>query len=780
MKKLSRIFAIAAAMLLAAVSCQQDLSDVNGRLEDLEGRVARLEKLCEEMNKNISSLQGIVSATETGDVITSVTPIVEGGKTVGYTLTFAKGDPITIYHGQDGADGKDGKDGKDGTNGKDGKDGADGHTPVIGVKQDTDGIWYWTIDGEWLLDTNGQKVKAVGTDGAEGKDGVTPQLKIEDGYWYVSTDNGATWTQLGKATGADGKDGKDGTDGKDGDSMFQSVTVSETEVTFVTADGQTFVVKRAAALAITFDTEDVVAMGFNATLDIHYTITSDTDDVAIEALSSSDIKVKVVPADAKTGVLNIKTGSKIDEYSKVVVLVSCGTQTITRTLRIALETKAYAAPSFAGADVIGQFYSWGSDSFMDVLWFNILPQAKKDFIYPHILTSYIANEWCKNSNMVYVIIGETPVEAPCEKMGDLRYDGYHADTGFACIKDISPSATIIGYGGRFTEDFLEFIDQNPTKCFMVSCAADFLRGNTLEDLKNNVSYPVVSSFLTRTNIIYCKASHNCMYWNGSYLGKILSENTPLEDGGFYSGTSIPSELNNKICVVGYDPACHNIFGQDEESCRPIGFGKGNIVMPMMPLVENGYELTGTTSSFPTATLSGTLGNYLSIIMRTHPGVTLEGANTILQENYLREETFKYVDDSDSSIKDGGQWYFFDTDKFFAYEVLQKEAVDAAVEKIAGQAGNDASIALPGGYGICYTGPGVQFEVAGNRLDMTEENRAAFEAAWTADPSAVKWYFSPLQALLYGASGTSELTVGVLDTSAHLIPDVSRTVTVSLP
>ena len=385
MKKLSRIFTIAAAMLFAAVSCSQDLSDVNGRLEDLEGRVARLEKLCDEMNRNISSLQSIVTATETGDVITSVTPITEGGKTVGYTLTFAKGDPITIYHGQDGANGKDGK---DGTDGKDGKDGADGHTPVIGVKQDTDGIWYWTIDGEWLLDTNGQKVKAVGTDGKDGtngtngkdgqngkdgKDGITPQLKIEDGYWYVSTDNGATWTQLGKATGEDGKDGTDGVDGKDGDSMFQSVTVTDTEVTFVT---QTFVVKRAAALSIAFDTEDVVAMGFNATLDIHYTITAGSDDVSIEALSSSDIKVKVVPADAKTGILQVKTANSIDEYSKVVVLVSCGTQTITRTLLIALETKAYAAPNLDDADVLANYD-----------WYGQLTTKQKAFMLPHIQTS---------------------------------------------------------------------------------------------------------------------------------------------------------------------------------------------------------------------------------------------------------------------------------------------------------------------------------------------------------------------------------------------------------
>ena len=68
-------------------------------------------------------------------------------------------------------------------------------------------------------------------------------MKIEDGYWYISYDNGATWTQLGKATGEDGKDGQNGSngtngkDGQDGDSMFQSVTQDENYVYFTLADG---------------------------------------------------------------------------------------------------------------------------------------------------------------------------------------------------------------------------------------------------------------------------------------------------------------------------------------------------------------------------------------------------------------------------------------------------------------------------------------------------------------------------------------------------------------
>ena len=191
-------------------------------IDDLDVRVARLEELCKEMNTNITALQTIVDVLESNDFITSIIEIKKDGKVVGYTITFGKHDPITIYHGQDGADGKDGQ------NGADGKDGI---TPVIGVAQDTDGVYYWTLNGEWLLDDNGNKLPVSGTDGkdgangtdgkdgqdgADGKDGITPLLKIENGYWYISYDNGATWTESGKATGDNGQDGQNGTDGKDG------------------------------------------------------------------------------------------------------------------------------------------------------------------------------------------------------------------------------------------------------------------------------------------------------------------------------------------------------------------------------------------------------------------------------------------------------------------------------------------------------------------------------------------------------------------------------------
>ena len=264
MKKLSLLLLTLTICFFTA--CHKDIW---AELENLDQRVTKLEELCKEMNTNITSLQTIVSVLQSNDYITGIVEIKKNGEVIGYTITFGKHDPITIYHGQDG---------KDGQNGADGKDGQDGssNTPVIGVAKDTDGVYYWTLNGEWLLDDNGNKLPVSGTngkdgqngsngqdgtdgkdgqdgtdgkdgqDGADGKDGVTPQLKIEDGYWYISYDNGATWTQLGKATGEDGKDGADGQDGQNGtngkdgqngDSMFQSVTQDENYVYFTLADG---------------------------------------------------------------------------------------------------------------------------------------------------------------------------------------------------------------------------------------------------------------------------------------------------------------------------------------------------------------------------------------------------------------------------------------------------------------------------------------------------------------------------------------------------------------
>ena len=165
---MKRLLTLLLASVLFGCGESYDDSALTGRVDDLENRVAKLEELCKQMNTNISSLQTLVNALQNKDYITSVVPITKDGETIGYTISFTQSAPITIYNGQDGKDGQDGKPGEDGEDGQDGKPGEDG------------------------------------------KDGITPQLKIEDGYWYISYNDGASWTQLGKATGDKGEQGEPG------------------------------------------------------------------------------------------------------------------------------------------------------------------------------------------------------------------------------------------------------------------------------------------------------------------------------------------------------------------------------------------------------------------------------------------------------------------------------------------------------------------------------------------------------------------------------------------
>lgn len=215
MKKLLAFAALFA--VVALTSCKYDDDDIWNSVHGLENRVARLEELCKQMNTNISSLQTIVAALQNNVYVTGTTPLMKDGKEIGYTITFSKGNPITIYHG------------------KDGQDGEDGTTPTISVKKDTDGVYYWPLNGEFIV-VDGGKIQAEGKDGTNGTNGTTPQFKIENDYWFVSYDNGTNWTQLGKATGEDGKDGEDGVGG---DSMFSGVDykTSTDYVIFTLADG---------------------------------------------------------------------------------------------------------------------------------------------------------------------------------------------------------------------------------------------------------------------------------------------------------------------------------------------------------------------------------------------------------------------------------------------------------------------------------------------------------------------------------------------------------------
>ena len=333
-------------------SCKYDDSDLVERVDNLEGRLAKLEEQCKQINANINSLQIIVNALKEANHITSISNLVENGVEIGYKIEFAKRDPIHIYHGKAGADGARGE---------------DGYTPLIGVKKDKDGIYYWTLDGNWLTDNDGNKVRAQGLDGKDGyngkdgkdgedgkdgkdgkdgyngsdgkdgkdgyngkdgkdgyngKNGVTPKLRIKDGNWEVSYNNGVSWETLGSATGGVVP------------CPIKSVEVKGRYVLFTLNSGDEIKIPLYNAITIKFE-ETTIGMKASSQIDLLYTLTGG-DNVKVSAIGEG-VRTSV---DESAKKLTITTEVNFTG-GKVLVHATDGNNVATVELTIVKEVLVY-------------------------------------------------------------------------------------------------------------------------------------------------------------------------------------------------------------------------------------------------------------------------------------------------------------------------------------------------------------------------------------------------------------------------------------------------------
>lgn len=220
-------------------SCDTKDDELWERVDELFGRVEKLEDTCKQMNTDIHSIQSVLSAIQNNYSITSVKPLENEE---GYQISFSNGSEITIHHGKDGENGSDGK---------------DGDTPTISIKDMGNGRYAWLVNGEILCDAQGSPISVNGQDGKDGEDGEdgyngssapTPMVKTGselissgfDGSWdreavYISVNRGISWTKISAGNGS---------------SIFSSVDTSKAGViTFTLNNGIKFTVPRTDDLA---------------------------------------------------------------------------------------------------------------------------------------------------------------------------------------------------------------------------------------------------------------------------------------------------------------------------------------------------------------------------------------------------------------------------------------------------------------------------------------------------------------------------------------------------
>lgn len=239
MKKFLTIVVCAAAF----EACQYDDSELWQSVDDLTQRVEAIESSVGAINSQIETIGDCLDALSAGKVIMKVTPTETG-----YDLTMSDGSVISISNGRDGEKGDPGDKGEPGAAGQDGQNGADGHTPVIGVRQAGDGLYYWTVDGEWLLDAQGNQVLAEGRNGetgAAGEAGHTPVIgaaKDDDGAYYWTVDGEWLVDAQGNKIKASAEETPE--------SLFASVVENDKEVVITLTSGTVITLPKLTGAAI--------------------------------------------------------------------------------------------------------------------------------------------------------------------------------------------------------------------------------------------------------------------------------------------------------------------------------------------------------------------------------------------------------------------------------------------------------------------------------------------------------------------------------------------------
>jgi len=266
--------------ILCAVSCNK----YDDEIAALQRQIDALVTANSKVNDNVTALQQLVEALQAAAEVTSFSKIMEGGKVVGYNVTFREeGKPeqtVTVYD-----------------------------SPANVSVGEQDGKYYWMVGGNWLTDDSGNKIEAC-------KGAVVPEFRITNGVIEVSLDDGISWKAVGEV----------------GQPVVDDVIDSEDEVTFVLAGGTNITLKKYRELSLALSTTSLT-MAAGGGRSVTYTINGGSADASVIVYAKDGWKASVVATDATKGYIQVDSPSEASQ-SQVLVFVSDSGRSVVASISV--------------------------------------------------------------------------------------------------------------------------------------------------------------------------------------------------------------------------------------------------------------------------------------------------------------------------------------------------------------------------------------------------------------------------------------------------------------
>lgn len=243
------ILACSVGLVLAGCAKEYDDSALQNDVKNLKSQIEQIQNDIRSLNGQVTGLKETIEQWKKGGYVENIQELAD--KT-GYTITFVGGKTVTLYHGTKGENGQ---------------------APTL--KADTDGNFYWAMDGEFIL-VDGKKVPAA----------VAPVFSVNADGDLIMTLSGKE-TNLGHVQG---------TPGPAGESLFEKIEPGENTVIFTLKGGETFTIPIAKAfkLVIAQPEQEVTA---GQKLEIAYTVQNGNESTVVDCFAGGNYTAKI--ADGK-------------------------------------------------------------------------------------------------------------------------------------------------------------------------------------------------------------------------------------------------------------------------------------------------------------------------------------------------------------------------------------------------------------------------------------------------------------------------------------------------